>query len=99
MERLAAVAMVCGVQIVHDPLDADRHAGTSQGEVKDAPDDGCLTVVDDKDLLGFPPAHSGSLGPVAERWPRTVEEALAGVLLHRAQRMLALDRGTDPLPA
>jgi hypothetical protein len=85
----AAEADAALVQVGRDRLHAERDAGaTPEAELEDLADHRRLGLVDREALLRLVAPAPCLLDPVAIGRGRAVPEALASVLLHRAQRVL-----------
>ena len=82
--------MPSALKLIDDGFDAELHTSRVKREVVDASNDRRLDVVDGEHLFDLRPALFGGDRLVAKRRRRSVPEALAGVLLHRAQGVLAV---------
>jgi hypothetical protein len=71
--------------MIDDRLNTRWHSCSTECEVENIPHHGGLRLVNREDFLDLLSALFGIGSAIAERWPRTVPEALAGVLAHRAQ--------------
>ncbi|WP_287987771.1 hypothetical protein [Acidiphilium sp.] len=68
LELLAAERDTFTVQPADNGLDAHQRPLPPERHSKNAPDRGCLSLVDHQALLDFRPPLSGGLGAIAEGW-------------------------------
>jgi hypothetical protein len=76
--------------MIDDRLNTRWHSCSTEFEVENILHHGGLRLVNREDFLDLLSALFGIGSAIAERWPRTVPEALAGVLAHRAQCVLTV---------
>ncbi|MGC8526553.1 hypothetical protein [Acidiphilium sp.] len=68
LKLLAAERDTFTVQPADNGLDAHQRPLPPERHSKNAPDRGCLSLVDHQALLDFCPPLSGGLGAIAEGW-------------------------------